>query len=128
MLYSEFVEGTGCRETDYNYNVYKRLEIVYMTDDTMTKEDVYEWGKKLVDNSKTEKEIELENNLNAQISGYKEEIKNYQSEIKYRKEMIEMDRTDKSWVEYNRDIIKSYQKCIRNCREQIRAIKWVLGV
>lgn len=127
MLYSEFIEGTGCRETDNNYKIYKRLEIIYMTDDTMTKEDVYEWGKKLVDNSKTAEEIELENNLNEQIRGYKEEIKKYRADIKYRKEMIELDRADRSWVNYNRDVIKSYQTNIKYLKDQITALKWVLG-
>jgi len=127
MLYSEFIEGTGCRETDNNYKVYKRLEIIYMNDDTMTKEDVYEWGKKLVDNSKTPEEIEVENNLNEQIRIYKEEIKKYRADIKYRKEMIELDRADKSWVNYNRDIIKTYQTNIKYLKDQITALKWVLG-
>ena len=29
MLYQEFIEGTGCRENDHNYQVYKELEIIY---------------------------------------------------------------------------------------------------
>ena len=127
MLYSEFIEGTGCRETDNNYKVYKRLEIIYMTDDSMTKEDVYEWGKKLVDNSKTAEEIELENNLNEQIEQYKAEISKYRDEIAWKKKCIEMDKSDKVWVKLNRDSIKAYQSNIKYLKDQIQAVQWVLG-
>lgn len=59
MLYSEFIEGTGCKDTKNNYQVYKNLEIMYMNSN-MSKSDIYEYGKKLVDNSKTDEEIKLE--------------------------------------------------------------------
>lgn len=59
MLWSEFVEGTGCKDTEHNYNVYKELELIYMNTDC-TKAHIYEMGKKLVDNSKTEEQIEKE--------------------------------------------------------------------
>ena len=58
MMYSEFVKGTGCKENNYNYNIFIKLEDLYMSSD-ITKEDVYEFGKKLVDNSETEEEKAL---------------------------------------------------------------------
>lgn len=49
MLYSEFIAGTGCKNTSHNFRVYKDLEIMY-DNSGITKEQIYEYGKKLVDN------------------------------------------------------------------------------
>lgn len=49
MLYSEFVEGTGCKENMHNFKVYEDLEVMY-DNSNLTKEQIYEYGKKLVDN------------------------------------------------------------------------------
>ena len=59
MMWSEFIEGTGCKDTQHNYEVFRNLEILY-TNSEMTKAQIYEYGKKLVDNSKTEQETEVE--------------------------------------------------------------------
>lgn len=75
MLYSEFVQGTGCRENEHNYQIYKRLEIIYMNDDTCTKEDIYNYGKKLVDNTPSAEEQE-------QIQEWKNEIATLEAQIK----------------------------------------------
>ena len=74
MLYSEFITGTGCKDTEYNYNVYKNLEIMYMNSE-MTKAQIYEYGKKLVDNSKSEKQIEFENEIKAEIESLENELR-----------------------------------------------------
>lgn len=49
MLFSEFVENVGCKENAHNFKVYQNLEVMYMNSD-ISKEAVYEYGKKLVDN------------------------------------------------------------------------------
>ena len=59
MMYCEFVAGTGCKDTPHNYKVFEDLEVMYMNSD-LSKEQIYEYGKKLVDNSKTEKELAFE--------------------------------------------------------------------
>ena len=74
MLYSEFVEGTGCRDNAHNMKVYKRLEVVYMSDESMTKEEVYEWGKKLVDNSLSEEQKEFNKKVKESIASLEAEI------------------------------------------------------
>ena len=84
MLYSEFVAGTGCRETDHNYKVYKELEIIYMNTDC-TKEHIYEMGKKLVDNSKSEAELKLEAEIKEEIEQHKAEIEKYKSWLPMKK-------------------------------------------
>lgn len=74
MMYCEFVAGTGCKDNEYNYKVFKNLESMYMNT-KMTKAEIYEYGKKLVDNSKSEKQIEFENNIKAEIESLENELK-----------------------------------------------------
>ena len=57
MLWSEFQEGTQCKTTEYNYKVYEDLDTLYMCSD-LTKEDIYTYGRKLIDNSLTPEEIQ----------------------------------------------------------------------
>ena len=38
MMYSEFVKGTGCKENNHNYNIFIKLEDLYMNSD-ITKEE-----------------------------------------------------------------------------------------
>lgn len=73
MMYSEFVEGTGCKDNEYNYNVFKNLEVMYMNTD-MSKADIYEYGKKLVDNSKSPEEIAAENEIKNEIESLKHDL------------------------------------------------------
>ena len=80
MLWSEFIEGTGCKDTEKNYNVYKELEVIYMNTDC-SKAHIYEMGKKLVDNSKTEAEVEFERKIKEEIQFYKNEVERFNSEI-----------------------------------------------
>lgn len=73
MMYSEFVEGTGCKENQHNYEVFKKLEVMYMNTE-MSKEEIYEYGKKLVDNSKSPEEIALENEIKNEIESLKHDL------------------------------------------------------
>ena len=81
MLYSEFVENTGCRDNEHNYEVYRRLEIVYMNDDSMTKEEVYEWGKKLVNNDLSEEQKAQNKKLEEEIEYWKNQYEYYRSQV-----------------------------------------------
>ena len=53
MRYSEFLKSTDCKDNKHNRNIFFKLVDLYMNSD-ITKEDVYEFGKKLVDNSESE--------------------------------------------------------------------------
>ena len=117
MMYSEFIEGTGCKDNEHNYKVYKDLELMYMNSDTLSKADIYEYGKKLVDNSKTAEQIEFENKIKAEIQKYKDEIKEHQEAIKREEEFVYKSAT---YIKYCKDA-KKY------CRGKIRELKWVLG-
>ena len=104
MLFDEFVEGTGCRNTNYNYQVYKKLEIIYMNDDTVDKEFIYEWGKKLVNNDLTDVEKAIIADWKAELEQRKAEIKRITGLIEYHKEEL-VGETDPYWkAEYKRAI------------------------
>lgn len=123
MMYTEFIEGTGCRENDHNYKVYKDLEVMYMNSD-LTKEEIYEYGKKLVDNSKSEQELEIENQWKCEIASLKEQLKGFREEVKRYQEYYDTDRTDKFWRD-QRDFSK---ECVRKCRVKIKELQWILGM
>lgn len=139
MLYSEFVTGTGCKDNATNYRIYKDLEVMYMNSD-LSKADIYEYGKKLVDNSKSEAEIEAENKITAEIDELKADNAERKNRIESRKAKIEREKaylvgeTDKGWIDYCKSNIKWYKADIRQQREwirannaKIRALKALLG-
>lgn len=128
MLYNEFIEGTGCQDNDHNYKVYKDLEIMYMNS-TISKEEIYEYGKKLVDNSKPEHIQRLEAELKQELKDLKAEIKENKEKAKYYDQDAEylksigMDKThwgiSKSWA-------KSYREENKKLRARINQIKFIL--
>ena len=121
MLYSEFIQGTGCKENDHNYKVYKDLEIMYMNSD-LTKQDIYEYGKKLVDNSKSEQEIRLEEELHQELKELKEQYKAAREEVdRYRSYYKE--NPDTFW----KNQIKWYMELSRDIKRKISGIKFVLN-
>lgn len=122
MLYSEFIEGTGCKENDHNYKVYKDLEIMYMNSD-LTKQEIYEYGKKLVDNSKTEKEIEFENNLRNKLKELKRE---YQVAKEQAKTYTDYYKEDKDIYWKNQS--KWQKEIAKRIKNEISGIKFVLGI
>lgn len=115
MLYNEFLAGTGAKNTEYNYQVYKSLESLYMSNDSMTKADVYEAGKKLIDNAPTEAEKQAEAmkdearqyiaESEENISYYKSRISDYRYYLENTTEAAEKTR---------------YRETIRNFRNQIK--------
>ena len=115
MLYSEFVQGTGCKETDHNFKIYQDLEILYMNSN-LSKQEIYEYGKKLVDNSKTPAELEFEAEINGEIDDYRSQIKYYQNQIELHKDM--------GW---SKDTIRYARAEIKKLRRRIRECKWILG-
>lgn len=114
MLFSEFQANTNCKDNEYNHQVYRELEIIYM-ETGCTKEHIYEMGRKLVDNSKTEEQLRIEEEC-------KERIVNAQIKIAECKE----------WMEYyksfgNDNMVKYYRQEIKRLRNEIKEQKWVMG-
>lgn len=127
MLYNEFIEGTGCKDNEHNYKVYKDLEVMYMNSD-MTKAQIYEYGKKLVDNSKSEAELKAEAEIKVEIEEVKDEIKWYKEKAQLYTEFLtcgvalslEEEKEYKKWV-------KHYKNEIKTLKGKIAALKWVLA-
>jgi hypothetical protein len=127
MMYSEFVAGTGCKDNEHNYKIYKDLEIMYMNSD-ISKQEVYEYGKKLVDNSKSEEQLKLEAEIKAEIKELKEQLKDatekarrYEEWHKEEKKATGVKETFwKSEAEWQRDLA-------RKTRNKIAELKWVLN-
>lgn len=128
MMYNEFVNGTGCKENDHNYKVYENLEILYMNSD-MSKEEIYEYGKKLVDNSKSEAEIEAENKIKEEIAYYKERLefaKKWRNEYKENYEFWKAEN-DKELAKSNYNIFKQYRDECTQLRGIIKELKGLLA-
>ena len=125
MLYDEFIEGTGCKQNDHNYKVYKDLEILYMNSN-LTKAEIYEYGKKLVDNSKSPKQIEFENNIKKQIADLKKELKEYQEHVKQYMEYAKntLDINDESFWKGQ---AKWARGLVKDTKRRIADLKWVLA-
>lgn len=127
MMYSEFVEGTGCRDNEHNYKVFKDLEVMYMNSD-LSKAQIYEYGKKLVDNSKSEAELKAEAEINEHIAEHKAEIKKLREWIADVQKYVDYwkEQGDKEMVAFYRNSMKSWKEETKYHRNQIAALKWVL--
>lgn len=124
MLYSEFIQGTGCKDNEKNYKVYKDLEIMYMNSN-MSKAEIYEYGKKLVDNSKSEKELKIEQEIKEQIAEYKKYLKAYKEWVDYHTMMarIYKENGDKESEKRQREQVKQFKLECRRIRDAIRFLK-----
>lgn len=128
MLYSEFVENTGCKQNEHNFNVYKELEIIYMNSDC-SKAHIYEMGKKLVDNSKTEEELRFEAEVKAEIEQAKAEIESHKWMVAQREGILKLwiADGDKAMARAERQTIKYHKDMVRQYKNRIAALKWVLN-
>ena len=126
MMYSEFAQNTGCKDNEYNHKLFKRLEIIYMEDDSISKEEIYDMGRKLMDNSKSEDQIRLENEITCEIECYKEDITRHKTEINQYKALI-AEETDKWFIRTWKDSIKWRRAEIKRLQLKINDLKWVLG-
>lgn len=131
MLYDEFIQGTGCVANQHNYEVYKNLEVMYMNSD-MTKEEIYEYGKKLVDNSKSKEVLELEATIKAEIQEYKDHIEAQKKDLAYYQGELDayknaITETDKWWKDTCKVRVRNAKDEIKFARNRIRELKWVLG-
>ena len=120
MMYSEFVKGTGCKENEYNYNLFKKLELIYSNDDSVTKDEIYEMGKKLVDNSLSEEQLKWNADIKEQIIEKQEEIDRYTDSLERSKSMLEWEKMSEDKDDW---YIASLKREIKYYREQIKALK-----
>ena len=125
MMYSEFVEGTGCKENQHNYEVFKNLEVMYMNTE-MSKADIYEYGKKLVDNSKSQEEIAAENEIKNEIESLKHDLEWLRMQkVRYEEYVVTTDEA------YYKNLWKAdlanIKKEIKRANSKIRLLRTVLA-
>ena len=133
MLWSEFIQGTKCKDTEYNYKVYKQLESLYMINDNLTKEDIYKTGKMLVDNAETPEEKKLRQQIETSIEEYTVWINENNKAIETIKELIARDTeyinagvggdTEKYNIKYWKKEIKRYRGEISMWRNKINLLR-----
>ena len=136
MLWSEFVDNTKCKVTEHNFEIYKALESLYMLVEDMPKSEIYQIGKRCVDNSLTVEEIK---NL--------QKIKDNKTSLEMQLDMLHEDRdrldeccaklkgtTEYSLYEYYRKMAKSvrtrlkeveveYKTMLSLCKPELKQIK-----
>lgn len=131
MLYEEFLQGTGCKANEHNYQVYRHLEVIYMygkdwLHEDITKEFIYEYGKKLVDNSPSPEELKRIADLKEQIASIKSEIKDNNESIKYAKERRSLwEKWERSYHECTGDI-EYYTHQNKELRTKLTELQWLL--
>ena len=125
MMYSEFVKAVGCKQTEHNYKVFLDLEAMYMNTD-LSKEDIYTYGKKLVDNSKTPAEIELENEIKADIETAKAEAKRYTDTAKMYTEWAK-EETNPVWKKDWKYYAKLNREWAKAERNKIKELRYILN-
>ena len=128
MMYCEFAEAVGCKNNEHNRKVFDDLEVMYMNSD-LSKEQIYEYGRKLVDNSKSEEELKLEAEINAEIDMLKREIEQYKDWVDVDEQSLRLWKSyeDKDMIKRYRNSIKFWKEEIKTRRNRISALKWVLA-
>lgn len=123
MMFSEFQQGTGCRDNEYNHKVYRDLEVMYMNSDYITKEQIYEYGRKLVDNSDTPEQVELKKRIAEEIKECDESIKMWKNLIKNEQDMVAIlgDPTGS-----RKRQIRGLKNDLAKERARLKALKWVI--
>ena len=131
MLYSEFLENTKAKDSEYNYNVYKSLEALYMNNDSMTKQDVYKAAKTLINNEPTEEEKAIDNKIKKEIEEAKKDNVYYKSRIDLYMDFLrdEAETLDRPEVikEY-RETIKNYRQAIKRNVNRIKSLKFYFSI
>jgi len=125
MMYNEFIEGTGCKDNDHNYKVYKDLEIMYMNSD-LTKQEIYEYGKKLVDNRKSQEQMMLENEIKEKLEETKRNIKGTKEEIEELERRIKVEE-DTDWLQTWFDQKRRMKKVLDELKARKKELEWILN-
>lgn len=129
MMYSEFVAGTGCKDNAHNYKVFQNLEAMYMNTD-MSKAEIYEYGKKLVDNSKSEAELKAEVAIKAKVDEIKAEIEVHKREIAFWKENVDFwkENGDKAQAQSDKRMLDYHRAELKAARNQLATIKHFFAI
>lgn len=125
MMYNEFVVGTGCKENEHNYQVFKNLEAMYMNTH-MTKEEVYEYGRKLVDNSKSKEQFELEEKIREHIELDKNEYKYYKERSEQYKNFAKEEGINSMFKKHFQEESRRYMEIAKGYKFEMESLKTIL--
>lgn len=124
-MYSEFIDGTGCRQNDHNYQIFKGVETLYNTVESMTKEQAYSLALPLLDNNLNETERLLVEYLGRLIEDRDDELEELErwyreTPVKSWDDIDDLPATDDELEEFCQilDTRESIEKSIRRSRSE----------
>lgn len=122
LSFRDFVEDLGWEETDHNYQTYKYLELLYISDDSIKRENIYELGKKLITSDDAEAAIMYKEYIQNQIARHKSLIDDFKVEIEYIERTLPIDDNNRSrWIRIAQEAIKVQYQYIKD-------LEWILGL
>lgn len=124
LWYKEFIDHAHIQDTDYNYQLYKYLELLYMNDDSISLVCIFKLGRKLVKSNEIEAKIEYKEYVKKQIAEHKLRIEGYERDlIYYEFRLLTADDSSyyKRWIELTKRTIDAEHQRIRN-------LEWILGL
>lgn len=126
-MYNEFIEGTGCIDNAYNYKVYKHLEVIYVYSG-LSKEEIYKYGKRLVDNGRTPEITTLQNQIIEEIQILKDKMHHYAECVDYYQERAVYYKTTGDTASYvvSKETEKFYKGCLHDLKRVIAELNWIL--
>jgi hypothetical protein len=83
----------------------------------LTKEQIYEYGKKLVDNSLSDSQVYWNLKIDGQVAKLKEQVEYYKGEIDYYEKTILM------WHGYDEEMEKDAKKGLKRAKEQAKYLR-----
>jgi hypothetical protein len=131
MLYSEFIENVGCKDNAENHEVYSNLNILY-TNSGLTKEKIYEYGRKLVNNGMSEEDMLYKKELEERVKVLILELSDENNSLAYYKSMLNnaIESGDKDLMDFNARMIKAkkgfistLKKEIAKCKKELKSFK-----
>lgn len=127
MMFNEFAEGTGCKDNEFNRELFKKFEEIYMMNDSFTKAQIYEAAKPFCNNEKSPEEIEAEEKAKKEIAEYESWIEHNELIIERTKTYVEIS-IDKNEIKEYRQMIKRYKEEIKQWKSQIITLKHFFNV
>lgn len=127
MMFSEFVEGTGCKDNEFNRELFKKFEEIYMMNDSFTKAQIYEAAKPFCNNEKSPEEIEAEEKVKEEIAEYEAWISENELRIERYRCYVECS-TDKEEIKTYREEVKRCKAENKHFRGQIVSLKHFFNV
>lgn len=122
MMYTEFLAGTGCRNNEHNQKLFERLEAMYMNID-ISKQEIYEYGKKLADNSLSEEQKAHNEEVRTQIKALQIDLEDFTETAKRYKEYAKDSYTAEDRKYWNKEAKWMQDKA----KESKNAISWLKG-